>query len=159
MSLRQFLTTEISQLYASGQVAEPNTWISSYSVNKNGKRYTYYRLMKADPDKSKKGKVRGKMVEYLGSAKSAAYKQMKLAIARRNQIQAMKRQLKRLEAAEQLSGGQFQAQQQPPLTTWVQELQQQVILLLEKVEAMAKELEMLHRHEDMGRSGAKTASS
>ena len=64
---------------------------------KNGKRYTYYRLMKAvyppatedNPNPSRKTK----MVEYLGTKDSAAYKEMKAEIARRNEIQRLERKL------------------------------------------------------------------
>jgi hypothetical protein len=42
------IKARIIQLKAQGTVAPPNTWIGTTSITKkNGKRYTYYRLMKA----------------------------------------------------------------------------------------------------------------
>jgi hypothetical protein len=118
------LKVKIAQIKGSGEIAPPNTWITSYNVNKNGKKYTYYRLMKADPSRTK-GKVRGKMVKYLGSSHSKEYKKMLMAITRRNQLQQLLRQLDSLEKA--VSGGQIKKRQnKPPLTNLVLELMAQV---------------------------------
>ncbi|MEA5537343.1 hypothetical protein [Crocosphaera sp. XPORK-15E] len=133
------LKVKIAQIKGSGEIAPQNTWITSYNVNKNGKKYTYYRLMKADPSRTK-GKVRGKMVKYLGSSHSKEYKKMLMAITRRNQLQQLLRQLDSLE--KEVSGGQPKKRQnQPPLTTLVvelmtqiQDLQTQLRQLQEKVE-------------------------
>ncbi|ACK64774.1 hypothetical protein PCC8801_0689 [Rippkaea orientalis PCC 8801] len=120
MDKHRELETRIAQIKASGEIAPPNTWITSFNVNKNGKKYTYYRLMKADPSKSN-GKVRGKMVKYLGTKDSKAYKAMKQAIQRRNQVQVLLRQL---QALEPVSGG--KQAKQPPLTRVVLQLMTQV---------------------------------
>lgn len=133
------LRAKIAQLKGKGEIAPSFTWISSYSVpKKNGKRYIYYRLMKAHPDRSG-----GKMVRYLGSSESEAYQEMKKAIARRNQIQALERELERLEKS--LSG----EEKQPPLTTTektvVAQLKKQVGELVEQVEMLKRQLGELLR--------------
>ena len=142
MSLKQFLTKQISQIQSSGNVAIANTWISSYTVKKNGKSYVYYRLMSADPEKSKQGKVKGKMVKYLGSDKSAAYKKMVSAIASRNKISSIKRHIKRLETEEQVGGGTLSVAPPPP-TDRVEKLDQEMGLLQEQVKALAKALRVM----------------
>ena len=81
------IKAQIAQIKASGKVAEPHTWISATSVTKNGKKYTYYRLLKGnrvnsgeDGEKLQKTKLKTKMVSYLGTADSEAYKEMQQAI-------------------------------------------------------------------------------
>ena len=92
------LQQQIQVLESDGEVAAPNTWISSFVVPKpNGKRYTYYRLMSASPKRRNKKKT-AVMKRYLGNAKSAKYKRALAAIERRNQIQLLLRQIKKLEA-------------------------------------------------------------
>jgi hypothetical protein len=91
---RQRLETQISKIAQSGEVAPPNTWISSYVVTKpNGKSYRYFRLMTTVRDEH--GKPKRKMVKYLGVKGSAAYRRTAAAIRRRNGITALERQLKR----------------------------------------------------------------
>jgi hypothetical protein len=126
------LQARIAQIKASGEIAPPNTWITSYSVKKNSKRYTYYRLMKADPSRSQ-GKVRGKMVKYLGSKDSQDYRAMQQAIQRRNQLQVLLRQLQSLE---RVSGG--KKPKQPPLTPLVLELMAQVQALSHLVQEIQR---------------------
>ncbi len=41
------IKARIAQIRGSGKVADPNTWIGYTHINKNGKKYTYYRLVKA----------------------------------------------------------------------------------------------------------------
>lgn len=126
MTTQRALKARIAQLTTKGEIAPPNTWISSYNVKKKGKKYTYYRLMKADPARSQGGKVRGKMVQYLGSADSLEYKKMKKMIERRNQLQTLLRKLQALEQLEKKVGGGKLRRQQPPLTNLVVELMAQV---------------------------------
>ncbi|MEA5537331.1 hypothetical protein [Crocosphaera sp. XPORK-15E] len=138
------LQARIAQIKGNGQIAPPHTWISSYNVNKNGKKYTYYRLMKADPTRSSHSKVRGKMVKYLGSADSKEYKKMKEAIARRNQLQDLLRQLQTLE--KEVSGGQTKKKhKQPPLTTLVVELMTLVQELQAEIQSLKEQLKDRNR--------------
>ncbi len=37
------IKARIAQIRGSGKVADPNTWIGYTHINKNGKKYTYYR--------------------------------------------------------------------------------------------------------------------
>ncbi len=37
------IKARIAQIRGSGKVAQPNTWIGYTHINKNGKKYTYYR--------------------------------------------------------------------------------------------------------------------
>ncbi len=107
------IKARIAQIKASGKVAEPHTWISATSVTKNGKKYTYYRLLKGfrvksdkEAQQSQKPKLKTKMVSYLGTADSYAYREMQQAIpqgsrlserARRNEIARLLKQLENLE--------------------------------------------------------------
>ncbi|WP_041934322.1 hypothetical protein [Gloeothece verrucosa] len=96
----QILEQQIDRIERSGVVAPPNTWISSYVVTKkSGKSYRYYRLMTNKRDKE--GKLKKKMLKYLGAEDSKATLKMVAAIKRRNRIQALQRQLKRLMEQEQ----------------------------------------------------------
>ena len=81
------IKAHIAQIKASGKVAEPHTWISATSLTKNGKKYTYYRLLKGfrlksdkEGEPSQKTKLKTKMVQYLGTADSEAYQEMQQAI-------------------------------------------------------------------------------
>ena len=144
------IKARIAQIKASGPVADPNTWIGYSTITKKGKKYTYYRLMKAVPNKKKpeldnspKSKVKGKMAQYLGSEDSQAYKKMKEAIARRNEIQRLERKLQEMEKA--VSEGQhlIKQQKQPSLTILVKELMKQVeslqVEFRAKIESLEKE--------------------
>lgn len=93
------LYQQIEQIFSEGEVAAPNTWISSFVVPKpGGKHYTYYRLMEAAPKSRSSGKKKAaKMKRYLGIRKSPKYKRAQAAIARRNQIQVLTRRIKQLE--------------------------------------------------------------
>ena len=124
------IKARIAQLRASGKVAEPHTWISATSITKNGKKYTYYRLLKGvrvnsdkDTQESQKKKLKTKMVQYLGRADSTAYKEMVKAIARRNEIQRLLKKLETLE--KQVNADKSKKKKklrQPALTTLVMEL-------------------------------------
>ena len=101
--------------------------------------------MKAVPSTSKGDNPKTKMVNYLGSADSEAYKEMKKAIARRNQIQALLRKLSALE--KQVSAGQPQKKtKQPALTTLVMELMTQVQQL--QTEMNLVKLELVKRRQN-----------
>ena len=146
------IKAHIAQIKASGKVAEPHTWISATSVTKNGKKYTYYRLLKGfrvkngkDGDKSQKTKLKTKMVSYLGSADSEAYKEMIKAIARRNQIQRLLKQLENLE--KQVDADKFQNKRKPrqrALTTLVMELMAKFEQLQQEILNVKMELEKYH---------------
>ena len=43
----QSLSQQMEQLRNSGEIAPDSTWIQKFYIPKNGKRYEYYRLMKA----------------------------------------------------------------------------------------------------------------
>ncbi len=130
MATQLQIKAHIAQIKASGVIAEPHTWISATSVTKNGKKYTYYRLLKGfrvkngkDGDKPQKTKLKTKMVRYLGTADSEAYQEMVKAIARRNQIARLLKQLKTLE--KQVNADKSQNKRKPlsrALTTLVMEL-------------------------------------
>jgi hypothetical protein len=140
------IKARIAQLKAQGKVAPPNTWIGTTSITKkNGKRYTYYRLMKAyyppatqdNPNPTRKTK----MVQYLGTKESMAYQEMKEAIQRRNEIQRLEKKLYNLE--KQVSVASTQKQQrdkQATLTTLVGELVAQVQGLVEEIQWMKRQL-------------------
>ncbi|EAZ90051.1 hypothetical protein [Crocosphaera chwakensis] len=77
------IKARIAQLRSLGKVAEPHTWISATSLIKNGVKYTYYRLLKGFRVKSHKNgeqsqnkKLKTKMVQYLGTVHSEAYKKL-----------------------------------------------------------------------------------
>ncbi len=89
------IKARIAQIRAEGKVAPPNTWIGTTSVTKkNGKRYTYYRLMKAVRSSATEGNPnpspKTKMVSYLGSADSKAYQEMKKAIPKGSRFQRVR---------------------------------------------------------------------
>ena len=135
------IKARIAQIRGSGKVADPNTWIGYTHINKNGKKYTYYRLVKAvkvcksnDGDNPSPSEVKGKMVKYLGTADSAVYKEMKAAIARRNEIQRLERKLQSLDQEVSVAQPQKrQPKEQAALTTLVTELVEQVQGLVEEV--------------------------
>ncbi len=124
------IKAQIAQIKASGKVAEPHTWISATSVTKNGKKYTYYRLLKGfrvksdkEGEQSQKPKLKTKMVQYLGTADSEAYQEMQQAVARRNEIARLLKQLETLE--KQVNADKSQNKRKPrqrALTTLVMEL-------------------------------------
>ena len=150
------IKARIAQIRGSGKVADPNTWIGYTHINKNGKKYTYYRLVKAvrvaksnDADNPSSSQVKGKMVKYLGTVDSVAYKEMKEAIARRNEIQRLERKLQSLD--QEVSVAQPQKRQprkQTALTTLVRELVGQVQGLVEEVAWMKRKLN-IHSCEDI----------
>ena len=118
------IKARIAQVRASGVIAEPHTWISATSVTKNGKKYTYYRLLKGfrvkkgkDEDKPQKTKLKTKMVQYLGTADSEAYQEMQQAIARRNEIQRLERKLQSLDQDVSVAPAKKSKQKQAALTT------------------------------------------
>ncbi|MGK7957840.1 MAG: transposase [Crocosphaera sp.] len=132
------IKARIVQLRSQGKVAPPNTWIGTTSITKkNGKRYTYYRLMKAvyppatedNPNPSRKTK----MVQYLGTKESAEYKEMKETIARRNEIQRLERKLQSLDQEVSVASGKKRQRKKAALTTLVRELVAQVQGLVEEV--------------------------
>ncbi len=139
MSPKLAIQARIHQLRLQRKVAAPNTWIGTTSITKkNGKRYTYYRLMKAvyipatedNPNPTRKTK----MVQYLGTKDSEAYKEMQQAITRRNEIQRLERKLQSLDKAVSVA----QAKKRKPrhqaaLTKLVRELVAQVQGLVEEV--------------------------
>ncbi|EAZ89504.1 transposase [Crocosphaera chwakensis] len=141
------IKARIVQLRSQGKVAPPNTWIGTTSITKkNGKRYTYYRLMKAyyppatkdNPNPSRKTK----MVQYLGTKDSEAYKEMVEAIKRRNEIQRLEKKLYNLEKEVSVALTQNrQRDKQPALTTLVTELVAQVQGLVEEVAWMKKQFQ------------------
>ncbi|WP_013334450.1 hypothetical protein [Gloeothece verrucosa] len=142
------LIAKIAEIKASGEVAPPNTWLSASVIIKNGKRYTYYRLMEASHKRSKTGKVQGKMLQYLGSKTNRKYQEMRKAIARRNQIQALERQLKRLETLEfPKKAPKRKIPKKPTLTNVdflpVEQLQLQIAQLMQWFEKLNKEVQQL----------------
>ena len=99
---------QMTQLRNSGEIAPDNTWIQKFYVPKNGKRYEYYRLMKACERKSKTGKIQGQVEQYLGKLGSKLYKRFQAAIGRRNQLKKLQRIYQRLLAlleSEKVSQG------------------------------------------------------
>ncbi len=103
-----FISQRMLQIKNSGEIAAPNTWIQKFYVPKNGKRYEYYRLMKACSRKSKTGKIQGQIERYLGKLGSQLYKRFTAALSRRNQIQKLEKIYQKLLAllqSEVVSGG------------------------------------------------------
>ena len=103
-----FIDQRMQQIRNSGEIAAPNTWIQKFYVPKNGKRYEYYRLMKACGRKSKTGKIQGQIERYLGKLGSKLYKRFTAAIDRRNQLQKLEKIYQKLLAlleSEVVSGG------------------------------------------------------
>ena len=142
------IKARIAQIRGSGKVADPNTWIGYTHINKNGKKYTYYRLVKAvriaktnDADNSQKKPVKGKMVQYLGTKDSAAYKEMQAAIARRNEIQRLERKLQSLDQEVSVAQTKKRQPRQAALTTLVSELVEQVQTLVAEVAWMKREFQ------------------
>lgn len=133
---------EIKQIRASGDVAPPNTWISSSSIKKKDKKYTYYRLMKADYNsRTKSGRYKTKMVSYLGSADSEQYLEMKTAIERRNQIEKLLKQLETIEQQGNMASQPSKRKpRQPALTTLVMELITQVQTLQTEIRELKQQL-------------------
>ena len=145
MTTQLHIKAHIAQIKASGKVAEPHTWISATSVTKNGKKYTYYRLLKGNRVKngkegkqSQKPKLKTKMVQYLGTADSEAYKEMQQAIARRNEIQRLERKLQNLDQAVSVVSTKNRQTKQAALTTLVGELVAQVQTLVAEVAWMKR---------------------
>ncbi len=138
---------EIKQIRASGDVAPPNTWISSSSIKKKDKKYTYYRLLKADYDhRTKSGKPKNKMVSYLGSADSEKYLEMKTAIERRNQIEKLLKQLEKIEQQANMANQPSKREpHQPTLTTLVMELITQVQTLQTEIQELKQQLSSTHK--------------
>ncbi len=142
------IKARIAQIRGSGTVAQPNTWIGYTHINKNGKKYTYYRLVKAvrisksnDADNSQKKPVKGKMVQYLGTKDSMAYKEMQQAIARRNEIQRLERKLQSLDQEVSVASAKNRQRRQAALTTLVRELVEQVETLVAEVAWMKREFQ------------------
>ncbi|MGK7955769.1 MAG: transposase [Crocosphaera sp.] len=144
MSPKLAIQARIHQLRSMGKVAAPNTWIGTTSITKkNGKRYTYYRLMKAVYAPATKDKPnpsrKTKMVKYLGTKDSTAYKEMQQAIARRNEIQRLERKLQSLDQEVSVAQPKNRQRKQAALTTLVRELSLQVQTLVEEIAWMKKE--------------------
>ncbi len=144
------IKARIAQIRGSGKVADPNTWIGYTHINKNGKKYTYYRLVKAvrvaksdNADHPSPSKVKGKMVKYLGTVDSPAYKEMKEAIARRNEIQRLERKLQNLDQEVSVAQTKNRKPRQAALTTLVTELVDLVQGLVEEIASMKRQF-ILH---------------
>ncbi|MGB5769422.1 MAG: transposase [Crocosphaera sp.] len=142
------IKARIAQLRAQGKVAEPHTWISATSITKNGKTYTYYRLLKGFRVKTnkegkpyQKPKLKTKMVQYLGSKDSKAYKEMVKAIARRNEIQKLLKKLETLEKQVNADKPKVRKTRQPVLTTLVMELMAKLEQLQQELFNVKTELE------------------
>ncbi|HAC65107.1 MAG TPA: transposase [Cyanothece sp. UBA12306] len=139
------LKARIAQIRSQGIVAPPNTWIGTTSITKkNGKRYTYYRLMKAVPstptEDNPKPSPKTKMVKYLGSKDSRAYQEMKKAIVRRNEIARLLKKLQALDKQVSVDQSQKRKSKQPALTTLVMELVTQVQQLQTEMESLKRQL-------------------
>lgn len=91
------LEQQILTLKSQGNVAEPNTWISSYTVTKKDskKTYTYFRVMQGYKDE--KGGKKARVVKYLGKEGSKSHREAQKAIALRNQIQKLERKMTQLK--------------------------------------------------------------
>ena len=132
---------QIEKIRASGNVAPPYTWIGSCSVTKKHKKYTYYRLMKADPNhRIKSGKPKTKMVRYLGTADNEKYLQAVAAIERRNQIEKLLKEVKKLEKGVSATQPKKRKPRQPALTTLVMELIDQVQTLQTEIQELKEQL-------------------
>ncbi len=94
-----------------------------------------------DADNSQKKPVKGKMVKYLGTADSAAYKEMQQAIARRNEIQRLQRKLQSLDQEVSVAQTKNRQRKQAALTTLVRELVAQVQGLVAEVTWMKREFQ------------------
>ena len=140
------IKARIAQIRGSGTVAQPNTWIGYTHINKNGKKYTYYRLVKAvrisksnDADNPSKSQVKGKMVKYLGTADSEAYKEMQNAIARRNEIQRLERKLQSLDKEVSVVQSKKRQRKQAALTKLVGELVEKVQTLMAEIACIKRQ--------------------
>jgi len=101
-----FISQQMQKIRASGDLAPANTWIQKFYVPRNGKKYTYYRLMRACNRKSSSGKIQGKIFKYLGKLGSRLYRHYVEAIERRNQVQKLERiyrNLLKIQEAERIS--------------------------------------------------------
>ncbi|MGK7886257.1 MAG: transposase [Crocosphaera sp.] len=141
------IKAQIAQLRSQGVIAEPHTWISATSVTKNGKKYTYYRLLKGfriksdqEGEPSQKTKLKTKMVQYLGTADSEAYKEMVKAIARRNEIARLLKKLETLEKQVNADKPKRRKPRQPVLTTLVMELMAKIENLQDEINSVKLEL-------------------
>lgn len=98
----QALRQRVREIMAEGEVASDNTWIAPFrsgSKRKDGYKYfDYYKLMEATGKRSKTGKIQGKQITYSGKAGNPKYQCAKAAIDRRNEIQQLESEIKRLEA-------------------------------------------------------------
>ena len=81
------------------------------------------------------------MVSYLGSASSEAYKEMVKAIARRNEIQRLLKQLETLEKQVNADNSKPRKSRKPVLTTLVMELMAKFEQLQEEMLNVKMELE------------------
>ncbi len=152
------IKARIAQIRASGTVAQPNTWIGYTHINKNGKKYTYYRLVKAvrisksdDADNPAQSQVKGKMVKYLGTKDSTAYKEMQQAIARRNEIARLKRKLHNLDKEVIVAPAKKRKPTQAALTTLVRDLVEQVQTLVAEMAWIKRQLStVVSRSEERG---------
>ncbi len=145
MSPKLPIQARIAQLRSQRKVAPRNTWIGTTSITKkNGKRYTYYRLMKAvyppATEDNPNPPRRTKMVRYLGTKDSTAYKEMQQAIARRNEIQRLERKLQSLDQEVSVVQSKKRQSKQATLTTLVSELVAQVQELASEIALIKKEL-------------------
>jgi hypothetical protein len=95
------LRQRIQKIRAEGPVAADSTWIAPFragSKRKDGYKYfDYYKLMEATEKRSKTGKIQGRQIAYLGNANNRKYQEAKVAIDRRNEIQRLEAEIKRLE--------------------------------------------------------------
>lgn len=136
------IQAQIAQIRDGGDVAPPQTWISNSSIKRKGKKYTYYRLMEADPNhRTKSGKPKGKMVQYLGSAENEKYLKMKAAVARRHQIEKLLKQLENLEQGTNIATqSKKRKPRQPTLTILLVELIAQVQTLQTEIQELKTQL-------------------
>ena len=80
-----------------------------------------------------------KMVQYLGTKDSNAYKEMKAAIERRNEIQRLERKLQNLEKEVSVAQQKKRQPKEIALTKLVGELVVQVERLREEIELLKKD--------------------
>ena len=92
-----------------------------------------------DADHPVSSQVKGKMVKYLGTVDSAAYKEMKEEIARRNEIQRLERKLQSLDQEVSVAQTQKRQPKQAALMKLVGELVAQVQTLVEEIEWIKRE--------------------
>lgn len=134
------LEQRILSLKAQGEIAEPQTWISSYTVTntnkkgEKGKTYTYFRVMKAW--KTKDGQQKARVFKYLGKEGSKAHREAQRAIARRNEIQRLERKLQQLKHSPKLVRG----DQKPSTTSHLTFDPQTILNQLTQLQAEIKQL-------------------